>query len=79
MKKIDDLRNYILEKDPKIIILKNKINIINYKKILDITNEKIELLIEEKTIKIFGKNLVVNKMLSDEILISGVINKLEIG
>ena len=78
MKKINDIRNYILEREFKITILQNKVNIVNYKKLINIESNKIELSIENGIITVFGEKLVVNKLLSDEILISGVIKKLEI-
>ena len=73
MKKI---REYIKEPDFKMTIKNNKINIENYIKIIDITDTKIEILNDNKKLKIIGKNLSVNKLLNDEILIIGKYNNI---
>ena len=66
-----NLRNYILENDFKIIYLTNKLNIVNYSDISHFDNNKI--IINYKG----GKNLVVSKLVSDELLIEGSINNIE--
>lgn len=78
MKLINDLKNYIVDKELKINILKNKVNIVNYKNIDHFDLEKIIINHDEGIIIIKGDNLVVSKLLDDEILIEGVISNIEL-
>lgn len=72
-----NLRNYILESDFKIIYLTNKLDIVNYNDISHFDSNKIIINYKDGSILITGKNLVVSKLLSDELLIEGSIYKLE--
>lgn len=72
-----NLRNYILENDFKIIYLTNKLNIVNYSDISHFDNNKIIINYKDGSVMISGKNLVVSKLVSDELLIEGSINNIE--
>lgn len=72
-----NLRNYILENDFKIIYLTNKLNIVNYSDISHFDNNKIIINYKDGSVLISGKNLVVSKLVSDELLIEGSINNIE--
>ena len=76
MKLVKKVRDYLLDDEFKIIILKDRINISNYDKIDYLDEEKI-IIKSEKTIEIKGKNLTVSKLLNQEILISGNIKEIE--
>lgn len=76
MKKLEDLRNYVLENNFKMIYLNNKLNVINYQAIEHFDNNKIMIKVD-KLLVIEGKNLVVTKLLEDEIQIEGSIKKIE--
>jgi sporulation protein YqfC len=73
-----NLINNFLEQEFKIIIYKNKINIINYEDISSITEDEIYLNYKEGLIKIKGKMLSINKMIDHEILISGEIKEVKL-
>ena len=73
-----NLRNYILESDFKIIYLPNKLDIVNYSDISHFDNNKIIVNYNDGSVLISGKNLVVSKLLKDELLIEGSIDKLEL-
>ena len=73
-----NLRNYILESDFKIIYLTNKLNIVNYNDISHFDSNKIIVNYNDGSVLISGKNLVVSKLLKDELLIEGSIDKLEL-
>ena len=73
-----NLRNYILESDFKIVYLSNKLNIVNYNDISHFDNNKIIINYNDGSVLISGKNLVVSKLLKDELLIEGSIEKLEL-
>lgn len=72
-----NLRNYILENEFKIVYLSNKLDIVNYSDISHFDNNKIIINYNEGSVLISGKNLVVSKLLKDELLIEGSIDKLE--
>lgn len=73
-----NLINNFLEQEFKIIIYKNKINIINYDDISSIMEDEIYLNYKEGLIKIKGKMLSINKMIDHEILISGEIKEVKL-
>jgi len=68
---LDRLNNYINDIDYKIIITDSYINIINYKEIVDFNSTRISIRHDRGTTCIVGSDLVVSKMIEDEILITG--------
>ncbi|MBR3362848.1 MAG: YabP/YqfC family sporulation protein [Bacilli bacterium] len=73
-----DLRNYILEKDFRINYVKNKLNIVNYVAIDHFSDNKVIARYDGGTFIIKGENLIISKLLEDEVLISGIIKNIEI-
>ena len=71
MKIMERINNYLEDKEYKIIIKENQINIINYDEIIDFTINKIIVKYKQKKITIEGKDLYITKMVEDEVLISG--------
>ncbi len=78
MKLFDRIDNYISEYKYKIIICNNSVNIVNYTKIIEFTDNVIKVESKEGITTVKGCNLVITKMLSDEILITGKINSIEL-
>lgn len=76
MKHTSNLRNYIYQKEFKITIKKNMIDIENFTNIGKIENYEIVIYNNKEKITIKGKNLSVNKMLSSEVLILGNYNEI---
>lgn len=74
---INGIRSYVLENELKITILNNKINILNYKDIGHFDSNKIIVKVENGEIIIKGSELVVSKLMNEEILITGNFNTLE--
>ena len=72
-----DAKDFILENKLKIIYMNNKLNIVNYKSVTGFDSSKIIIESETKLIIISGSNLVISKLLIDELLISGDIEKVE--
>lgn len=75
---IDRLKNYILEKEFKMTILDRKIDILNYSEIDHFDDNKIMIRHEKGLVVIKGYKLIITKMLDDEILINGKIEKIEL-
>ncbi len=77
----NNIRSYILEDEFKITILNNKINIVNYEEMGHFDNNRVSVKYEKDgricTLIIKGKNLVVSKLKSKEVLILGVISNIE--
>ena len=78
MKILDRINNYINEYDYKIIITNKFINIVNYKEIIDFDSKRISVRNNLGITIIEGKDLVISKMLDDEILITGVFYSVEL-
>ncbi len=74
-----NLREYVLETNFKIYIEQNKIDIVNYDSIESVTNNKISLKYNNKLLNIIGNDLVIKKLLNDEILIEGKLKNIELG
>ena len=74
----NNLERYLYDKEYKIIIKENYINIINYDEIVDFNLNKISIKYKDKLIIIEGNNLTINKMMEDEVLITGEIINIRI-
>lgn len=75
---LKEINNYINEKEFRINIYKNKINIINYTKIISLEDTFISVLTNNKKIIVKGKNLILLKILEYELLIKGELKSLEV-
>lgn len=76
MKKIKLVRmvdDYINDKNYSMIYKNNNLDIINYTKILDFSDTKITITFKQNKYTIEGINLVIAKMMEEELLITGKI------
>ena len=75
------IKSYILDNEFKIIILNNKINITNYLEMGHFDNNKVIVRYlnqnNEKTLVVNGKNLIISRLKSKEVLVEGNINNIE--
>lgn len=78
MKIISKVRNYLLEDDFVINVVKNKVNIINYDSIGHFDSNKVKINYSEGEVLITGEKLVVSKLMSDEVLITGIVKNIEL-
>ncbi len=78
MRLISKLDRYLEDKNYEIIIKENKVNIINFQEIIDFSINKISLRCDNNIINIEGSNLIISKMLDDELLITGKIYNIRI-
>ena len=74
-----DLKNIIYDKKFKVTILKNQININNYKEILIFEESQILVSTEEYSVRVIGEHLAINRLLENELLIEGKIKTVEFG
>lgn len=73
------VRNYLLDEMFNMRVLENKVDICNYESIGYLDSDLIIIKYDGGEVKIKGDNLVVSKLLNDEILISGNIKVIEMG
>ena len=75
------LRSYILDTEFKVTILNGRINIVNFSELGHFDNNKVIVRFIKNNnthnLIIKGRNLVVSKLKSNEVLIEGVIDNLE--
>ena len=79
MKKIKLVRvlsDYVNDKNFSIIYKNNRLDIINYSKILDFSDTKISVNYLDNIYIITGTNLVISKMMEEELLITGNIESI---
>ena len=74
---VNGIRSYIKEDELKITILNNKINIVNYTDIGHFDSNKIVVKTNSFNVIVKGSDLVVSKLMNDEILITGNFNIIE--
>ncbi len=75
---IDKLYDYVNDNEFRFTVYDNKFNALNFKKILSLEDNYISLLSPSKKITITGNNFTLNKLVKDEILITGTITKIEV-
>ncbi len=71
------MMEYLLDSKFKIIITDSYINIINYKDLISINSNNIILKYSNGSINIKGKDLLITKLLDEELLIKGNISNIE--
>ena len=73
-----NMYEYIKDLEFRFTVYSDRIHVINYKKILILEDKRISFTSDDKRIVIKGKNLVLNKLLEQEILILGNILSIEV-
>ena len=77
LKLFDKLDRYLIDNNHKVTIEKNRVHIINYIEIVDFSSDKVIVKYSDGLIILLGKDLVVAKMLDDELLIMGKLYSIE--
>ena len=62
----------------KLILENNKVNVINFTKLGIFDDSKVVLYNFDKMIIISGKKLIISKLVTDEILVEGFINNIQL-
>lgn len=78
MKLINSFRNYILDEEFKINIYKDKVNVVNYTDIVNFTSKEVTIKYDDGLLLIIGNNLSISRLLIDEVLVTGNIEKIEL-
>lgn len=72
------IKEYINDDEFRLTVLENRIYIINYLKIISLDDDRISFLTKKGRVIIKGSKLSLNKMLDDEVLISGIVSNIEV-
>ncbi|MEI3529753.1 MAG: YabP/YqfC family sporulation protein [Bacilli bacterium] len=75
---LKQFRSYILEEDFTFSVYPNKIDILNYDSIGHFDSNKVIIRYDKGTLVITGENLVVSKLMHDEVLVLGNIKNIEL-
>ena len=75
---IEKIVHYVKDNKLKIKYFDNNLNIDNYDKILEVKDDLITFAKDNKIILIHGEKLRLSKLLDDEVLIEGIIKKIEL-
>lgn len=75
---INTLKSSLLEEDFKMQYIEKKLGIANYNDISHFDSNKIIISYKNGSVLISGGNLVVSKLIKDELLIEGNIEKIEL-
>ena len=78
MNLINAFRNYILDEEFKINIYKDKVNVVNYTDIVNFTSKEVTIKYDGGLLLIIGNNLSISRLLIDEVLVTGNIEKIEL-
>jgi len=71
------ISKYVKEDEFKMIIIDNKIDLVNYIEIDSFDDEKIVVRHESGIVALLGECLTISKLMDKEMLISGKIEKIE--
>lgn len=73
----DNLINFLYDKKYFINIYDEFIHVFNYQELVSLSSKKIVLKMETFKIEVTGDNLFITRMIPNEILIKGIIGKVE--
>lgn len=71
------LREYIYDDKFQIWIVDDSINVLNYLDIISFSEDRVVLRCPNNTLDIRGKDLIISKLLKDELLIRGQVLNIE--
>ena len=75
---LERIYHSLQDSDYKLTVYEDEIHLINYKKLLVLEEEKIVVSTSKSIITISGENLLLKKLLQNEMLLSGVVQKIEV-
>ena len=78
MKIVNNLRNFLTDKEYYIDIFDNNLHAFNYIKLLKLNDSVVELRFEKFDLEIKGSNIKIKEMNNNEILVSGIIDNVRI-
>ena len=70
-------KNFLFDLDNFISLYENHLHVFNYKKLEKLSDKEIIIIIDNKKVKVIGSNLNIKQMTKQELLINGLILKVE--
>lgn len=75
---LEKISNFVNDKEFRFTIYENQIHIINYKKIISLEDDKIIIQGNQKIINIKGTHFKLEKLLNEELLCIGQVQRIEL-
>lgn len=75
---LNRLKEYINDNEFRLTVFSDRVHVMNFLNIVSLEEERISFLTNKGRVIIKGKNLCLNKLLDDEVLISGTIMNIEV-
>ena len=75
---LNRLKEYINDNEFRLTVFDDRVHVINFLNIVSLEEERISFITNKGRVIIKGKNLCLNKLLDDEVLISGTIMNIEV-
>ena len=75
---LNRLNEYINDNEFRLTVFSDRVHVMNFLNIVSLEEERISFLTSKGRVIIKGKNLCLNKLLDDEVLISGTIMNIEV-
>ena len=75
---LNRLKEYINDNEFRLTVFSDRVYVMNFLNIVSLEEERISFLTSKGRVIIKGKNLCLNKLLDDEVLISGTIMNIEV-
>lgn len=72
------IKEYVLDNEFRVTVFKDRVHIINYLEIITLEDERISILTQDGRLIIKGQNLHLNKLIDNEVLISGKVLLIEV-
>ena len=75
---LNRLKEYINDNEFRLTVFSDRVHVMNFLNIVSLEEERISFLTSKGRVIIKGKNLCLNKLLDDEVLISGTMMNIEV-
>ena len=75
---LNRLKEYINDNEFRLTVFSDRVHVMNFLNIFSLEEERISFLTSKGRVIIKGKNLCLNKLLDDEVFISGTIMNIEV-
>ena len=75
---LDKIYDFIKDDEFRFTVYEDKVHLINFKRIISLEDNYISLNSKNKKINISGEELILIKLLQNEMLIKGIISKIEV-
>lgn len=78
MNVLNRIDNYLYDREYKLILKDNSLDIVNYDEIVNFSLSQVIIKINDKVFTIEGSNLIISKMQDNEVLITGKVSGISI-